>query len=134
MYLTLSYASCLLLDPVPNLVLQLGCYVFLLTRHALCIEDSDTLDKHYFHNSYSFPGRAGEGKNGLVSIVCACAGISVYYSGYYTVKLAKQFTAAYAVKISRARNKPAMNTRALAVSASRMSLQTTPSVCLLSRP
>ena len=52
----------------------------------------------------SFPGRAGEGKNGLVSIVCACAGISVYYSGYYAVKLAKQFTAAYAVKISRARN------------------------------
>ena len=46
----------------------------------------------------------GEGKNGLVSIVCACAGISVYYSGYYAVKLAKQFTAAYAVKISRARN------------------------------
>ena len=28
----------------------------------------------------SFPGRAGEGKNGLVSIVCACAGISIYYS------------------------------------------------------
>ena len=55
----------------------------------------------------SFPGRAGEGKNGLVSIVCACAGISVYYSGYYAVKFlcaAKQFTAAYAVKISRARN------------------------------
>ena len=41
------------------------------------------------------------------SIVCACAGISVYYSGYYAVKFLcaeKQFTAAYAVKISRARN------------------------------
>ena len=53
------------------------------------------------------PRPCGGGKNGLVSIVCACTGISVYYSGYYAVKFlctAKQFTAAYAVKISRARN------------------------------
>ena len=67
----------------------------------------ETKHKVVYSAVASFPGRAGEGKNGLVWIVCACAGISVYYSGYYAVKFlcaAKQFTAAYAVKISRARN------------------------------
>ena len=69
------------------------------TAYTACV------DVHFStHTLASFPGRADAW---YISIVCACAGISVYYLGYYAVKFlctAKQFTAAYAVKISRARN------------------------------